>query len=196
MKKIIFLILTLSAFVAEAQTNTTLTVIRRATNQVTTIPASDTLTGVVKVDTAYSSAYKTLRYIGTTNVALTFPSGAIGATGWMYLYIPSDSILAKVMSVTPVGDATADTFRIVVDRVVTMTGSKAIKSIKAKDFMYSYQNDGSNNGRANNVVVQPGESLTMTNAFIAGTGSSSTWQEPVIISAGQTDFLILERKAP
>ena len=191
MKKLIFIILTLSALSASSQ----LTVIRRITSQVGTIPASDTLTGTVKVDTAYSSTYKYLKYIGTTNLANTFPSGAIGTNGFMYLYIPSDSILAKVITVTAIGDAIVDTFRVQVDRVITITGSKAIKSIKAKDFGFSLQNDGGADGRVNNVVIKTGETLGIKLADIQGT-SGTAWQEPVIVSAGQTSFLIIERKAP
>ena len=118
------------------------TVYSRLTDKVGTVPASDTITGVVKVDTAYSSTYKYLRYIGTTNIANIFTNGSISNYGWMYVYIPSDSIMAKVMSVAAVGDATLDTFRIQVDRSIIMTGSKPLKSIKAKDFSYTWQNDG------------------------------------------------------
>ena len=161
-----------------------------------TIPASDTITGTVKVDSAYNSNYKYLKYVGTTNLSNVFQSGAIGEkTGWMYLYIPSDSILAKVVSVAALGDATLDTFRIQVDRAITITGSKAIKSIKAKDYGYSLQNDGGADGRANNVVIKTGETLGIRLIDIQGTAPTN-WQEPVIVSAGQTSFLIIERKAP
>lgn len=194
MKKLLFITLLFSAITTIAQ-NTTLTVIRRLTNQTGTIPASDTSQGVVKVDTSYNSNRKYLRYIGTTDMRLTFPSGAIGNLGWMYIYIPSDSIIAKVMSVTQVGDATIDTFRIEVNTAISMTGSKGFKSCKAKDYGYSFTNDGSLDGRANNVVVKSGESISSSLSDIQGT-SGATWQEPVIISAGQTDILIIERKAP
>lgn len=193
MKKLIFILTTLISLYADSQS---LTVYRRATNQVTTIPASDTVAGKLYTDSAYSSTYKYLKYIGTTNLNNVFPSGSIGNYGWMYVYIPSDSVFAKVIGLTTVGDATIDTFRIQVDRAVTGIYNKAFKSIKAKDFSYSFINDGSLDGRANNVVIKAGESSTMSNADIQGTNGSSTWQEPVIISAGQTDFLIIERKAP
>jgi hypothetical protein len=193
MKKGLLFIILLCALSVNAQT-VTQTVIRRITNTSGTIPSSDTITGVVKIDTAYSATYKYLRYIGTTNIANTFPSGAIGAYGWMYVYVPSDSCLAKVLSVAAVGDATLDTFRIQVDRIMPFTGSKALKSIKAKDFSFTLVNDGSNTGYTNNVALKAGEFLNMPNSAIAGTGSQSTWQEPVIINATGTDFYILERK--
>ena len=171
------------------------TVYSRLTDKVGTVPASDTITGVVKVDTAYSSTYKYLRYIGTTNIANIFTNGSIGNYGWMYVYIPSDSIVAKVMSVAAVGDATLDTFRIQVDRSIIMTGSKPLKSIKAKDFSYTWQNDGGGAGYVNGVSIVSGTNFTIGKDDIVGT-SQTTWQDPIIINAGGTSFLIIERKQP
>lgn len=189
MKQIALALLLIASYAATSQQ----TVYRRITASTETIPSSDTLTGVVKVDTAYSSTYKYLRYIGTTNLANVFTAGSIGNAGWMYVYIPSDSILAKVMSVAAIGDATLDTFRIQVDRAIVMTGSKAFKSIKAKDYSYSWQNDGGAVGYVNGVAVVTGTSFAISKEDIAGT-SQTTWQEPVIVSAQGTSFLVIERK--
>lgn len=192
MKKAIFLLL-MAATCASFSQGTT--VYRRITNTIGTVPASDTILGVVKVDTAYSSTYKYLRYIGTTNIANTFPSGAIGQYGWMYIYIPSDSILAKVMSVAAIGDATLDTFRIQVATAITMTGSKAFKSIKAKDYSYTWQNDGGAGGYVNGVSIVNGTRFSISKSDIEGT-SQTVWQEPIIVNGEGTSFLIVERKQP
>lgn len=171
------------------------TLYSRLTNKTGTVPSSDTITGVVKVDTAYSSTYKYLLYISTTNIANTFPNGAIGTYGWMYIYIPSDSILAKVMSVAAIGDATLDTFRIQVLTPVVMTGSKALKSIKAKDFSYSWQNDGGGTGYINGISIVNGTNFSISKSDVEGT-TQTTWQDPIIINAEGTSFLIIERKQP
>ena len=103
--------------------------------------------------------------------------------------------MAKVMSVAAVGDATLDTFRIQVDRSIIMTGSKPLKSIKAKDFSYTWQNDGGGVGYVNGVSIVSGTNFTIGKDDIVGT-SQTTWQDPIIINAGGTSFLIIERKQP
>lgn len=192
MKKILFIAILFASFAASAQT---LTVIRRATSQITTIPASDTIQGKLYTDSAYNTNCTYLKYIGTTNLANVFVGSSIGKYGWMYVYIPSDSVLAKVITCVAIGDATIDTFRLQVDRAVPAIVNKAFKTIKAKDYGYSFQNDGSANGYANGVVIKTNEAVTMTMQAIEGT-SQTPWQEPVIINATATDFLIVERKAP
>ena len=185
MKQLLLILLTFTCIGLSAQ-NTT--VLRRITNTSGTIPASDTLVGRVKTDST-DATYKTLRYTGTVNISTLFPNANIGTGGYYWIYIPSDSILARVMSVTQVA---TDTFKIVVDRTVAGLNNKAAKTVKSKLYAYEYLNDGSANGRANNIVIEPTEKITMPFAWISGTGIN--WQEPVIINAAGTDFLILEKK--
>lgn len=191
MKKVLSLLLLFASLAAVSQQ----TIIRRITTTSGTIPQSDTLTGVVKIDSAYSSTYKYLRYIGATNIANTFKNGTIGDYGWMWIYVPSatSNYFAKVLSVSAVGDATLDTFRIQVDRVMAFTGSAAFKSMSNKLYGYSAQNDGGATGTANGVNIINLETFGLNKDDIAGT-SQTPWQEPVKIVATTTSFLIIERK--
>lgn len=185
---ILFLFATLSVSAQQ-------TTIRRITDRTETIPSSDTLTGIVKIDSNYSSTYKFLQYIGTTNIANTFPSGATGVNGWMWIYVPAATAnyFAKVLSVSAVGDATLDTFRIQVDRVMVFTASQPFLSMTNKLYGYSFQNDGGATGTANGVNIINLEAVTMSRQDIEGT-SNNPYQDPVKIAATTTSFLIIERK--
>jgi hypothetical protein len=191
MKKTLFALFLFATLTAVSQQ----TVIRRITTTTGTIPASDTVQGLVKIDSSYSSTYKYLRYIGTTNIANVFQSGAVGANGWMWIYVPSatSNYFARVISVAAVGDAALDTFRIQVDRVMVFTASAGFKSITNKLYGYSFQNDGGDTATANDVDILNLETVSMTQSDISGT-SNTPYQEPIKIVATTTSILIIERK--
>lgn len=183
---------------ASLATSAQQTVIRRITTTTGTIPQSDTVaTGLVKIDSAYSTTYKYLRYIGTTNIANTFPNGAVGTNGWMWVFVPTatSNYFARVLSVAAVGDATLDTFRIQVDRVMVFTGAAGIgfKSITNKLYGYSAQNDGGDTATLNDIDFLNLETIGLSQQDIAGT-NNTPYQEPVKVVATTTSILIVERK--
>lgn len=164
------------------------TVFRRITGMVSTIPQPDTLAGKVWTDSAFST-YKVLKYIGTEPLQQIWKDYSIGKQGYSWIYLPSDSLVARVMSVEKTG--VSDTFSITLDRSAPGIVNKPLKKIVCNVFAYSLYNDGDTTGTVNSVKVKKQTKLDFPFEWVQGTGIP--YQEPLLINATLTDFLVIEK---
>lgn len=184
MKNIITILFLFTALTISAQSTT---VYRNIVNTKATVPASDTMTGKVYTDSS-DTEYKTLLYTGTTNLTALFKRGDIGKNGFMWIYIPDSSFVAKVMAVSSVG---TDSFSVTLDRRAVGMVNRSAKSINGKVYSYIISNYGGANGVINGAVLPQNTPLYLPYAWINGTGT--LWQEPIVINATGTAVFVTEK---
>jgi hypothetical protein len=184
MKQLIFMMLLIAGMCADAQQTT---IIRRIKSKTETTPASDTIQGKVWTDSTYVN-YSVLRYVGKVNLDSLWKKSNRGSTGYSWVYIPASAVVAKVMDVRKTG---VDTFSVSVDRRVPGIVNQPIKSIVERVYAYTLHNDGDTTGTINGVIIKNGQQLDFPYSWLSGT--NAYWQEPLIVGAPLTDFLIIEK---
>lgn len=177
---------------------------RRITAATNTIPAYTALNGTV---TTSASDTTVLLYSGTSNWDTIFHLPAAPATlspnpfstsansrshqdrvSDIWIYVPSATVkLARVIGFTYL---TTNSWALQLDRDISGAAGAACNYVVANLLSYFWLNDGVADGSVNGVTVQVGE---YDNApQLAPAGSRVTFQDPLVIVATSTDFLIRE----
>lgn len=160
--------------------------IRRLSGATNTIPA---YTSAVGTFTTSTSDNKALLYTGADALNTIFPPQDMYGDGKKWIYAPSAGLnkIARVIGLSE----TAAGFTIYVDRPMTTSGAAiAFKYIDANLLGYSLTNDGGGNGLLNDRLILDGE--TVNEPQLSPASARTNFQDPVIVDANSTSFLITE----
>ena len=162
--------------------------IRRITTGINTIPAYTAATGAITTSTSDTQA---LLYVGTDDLNSMFPPQEMYGDGnrWIYCATGGTNKLVRVTGLSQVDDTN---FTIYIDRPMTGLSSAAFNYVEANLLGYSFTNDGNATGTANGVNIVEGE--TITDAQLAPANARTNFQDPVLIDATSTDFLVTENR--